>query len=430
MQKIDNLDPKEYILLKGVKSNNLKNIDVAIPRNKFVVITGVSGSGKSSLAFDTLYAEGQRRYVESLSSYARQFLGKLEKPPVDYIKGISPAIAVEQKVNTSNPRSTVGTSSEVYDYLKILFARIGKTISPISKKEVKKQSISDVVEFIKIQPKGEKGILFCKVPLKENETFNQKIKLLKEQGFQRIRINKEIQLIEDILSFEIEYDFKKVDLVIDRFIIDNNEDFLSRLADSIQEAFYEGEGKCFIDIKNKETEFSNKFELDGINFIEPTEMMFNFNSDFGACEICEGFGYALGIDEDLVIPNHSLSLYENCVAPWRGEKMSEWKKDFIIHSHKFDFPIHKPYEEYTEEHKKILWEGNKYVKGINSFFEYLERKRYKMHCRIISAKYKGKTLCPKCNGRRLKEQAFNVKIGGKDIGEIASLPILRTKRIL
>lgn len=424
VMKVENLNPKEFIILKGVRCNNLKNIDVAIPRNKFVVITGVSGSGKSSLAFDTLYAEGQRRYVESLSSYARQFLGKLDKPQVDYIKGISPAIAIEQKVNTSNPRSTVGTSSEVYDYLKILFARIGKTISPISGNQVKKHKVSDIIEFIKKQELGSMMILGCNINLKENETFNSKVQVLKEQGFQRIKINGEIQKIEEILSFGIEYNIKLFDLIIDRFQISYREDFLHRIADSIQIAFFEGLGKCFLEKENGDVEsFSDKFELDGISFDEPSELLFNFNGGIGACTRCEGFGYALGIDENLVIPNKNLSVYENCVACWNGEKMNLWKKELMDNAILFDFPVHMPYKDLTEKQKEVLWNGNEYFKGINSFFEMLENGIYKMHYRIILSKYRGRTICPKCNGGRLKEEAYYVKIHNKSIKELSNMSI-------
>ncbi len=419
-----NIDIKKEIFVKNAHLNNLKHIDVLIPKNKLIVITGVSGSGKSSLAFDTIYAEGQRRYVESLSSYARQFLGKLEKPKVDDIKGLAPSIAIQQKVISSNPRSTVGTSTEIYDYLKLLFARIGHTFSPISSDEVKKDSVSDVIDFIQ---KHEKNTFLLRAPLKfDAENFNETLNTLKVVGFTRLEINGNVAGIEDLESFGFvpEKDMK-IQLVIDRFSYENDESFLQRLADSVQMAFYEGHGYC--SLKNLETgkirEFSNKFELDGMEFLEPNIHFFSFNNPYGACPTCEGYGKVIGIDEDLVIPNKNLSVFEDAVASWKGESMSEWKKDFIKKAK--DFPIHKPYFQLTKEQKNFLWKGDnsRNFPSINNFFKMLEENLYKIQYRVMLSRYRGKTVCPDCEGKRLRRETEYVKIDGHNIQSMIELPL-------
>lgn len=415
------LNPKENILIKGAKLHNLKNIDVAIPRNKLVVITGLSGSGKSSLAFDTLFAEGQRRYVESLSSYARQFLGRLNKPNVDYIKGISPAIAIEQKVNSTNPRSTVGTSTEIYDYLKLLFARIGKTISPVSGNEVKKQTVTDVINYIKSLEENAKVLLLSPVHIPEERSLLQTLKILSQQGYSRIKYKGEIIRIEDV-DTEIEHDFY---LVIDRIVVQDNEDFYNRLADAVQTAFFEGKGECIIeDIQSKkQTTFNNKFELDGIQFLEPNTHLFSFNNPYGACPACDGFGNVIGIDDDLVIPNTSLSIYENAILPWKTDSFAQYKNDLIDNAYKFDIPIHKPWFQLTEEQKQLIWNGNNSFQGIHDFFKYLEEKSYKIQYRVMLSRYRGKTKCAVCNGKRLRPETNNIKIDHKNISELVDLPL-------
>ncbi|WP_405296952.1 excinuclease ABC subunit UvrA [Algibacter sp. Ld11] len=419
---ISEVDPKQNIIIKGAKLHNLKNIDVVIPRNKLVVITGLSGSGKSSLAFDTLYAEGQRRYVESLSSYARQFLGRLNKPKVDYIKGIAPAIAIEQKVNSTNPRSTVGTTTEIYDYLKLLFARIGKTISPVSGDEVKKDTVTDVLNYLKTFPEREKMLLLAPIHLEEGRTIEDKLKALNQQGYARIKINNDVIRISDVKKIGKK---DKLLLVIDRIITKNEEDFYNRLADAIQTAFFEGKGECIIETlaDNKQRTFSNKFELDGLNFLEPNVHLFSFNNPYGACPTCEGYGDIVGIDEDLVIPNTALSIYENAIFAWRGESMSWYKDQLVNNSHKFDFPIHKPYFELTEAQKQLVWEGNKYFEGLNSFFAELESKAYKIQNRVMLSRYRGKTKCKTCNGKRLRVEANYVKVGGASISDLVEKPL-------
>jgi len=423
MTAITNVDPKHNIIIKGAKLHNLKNIDVVIPRNKLVVITGLSGSGKSSLAFDTLYAEGQRRYVESLSSYARQFLGKLDKPKVDYIKGIAPAIAIEQKVNSTNPRSTVGTTTEIYDYLKLLYARIGKTISPISGNEVKKHSVSDVMDHIKGIQVDTKLLLLAPITIKEERDPIKSLELFSKQGYARIKYNGEVIRIDQAPK-DIGREF---DLVVDRIIVKDDEDFLNRLANAVDNAFFEGKGQCAIE--NLETmeirSFSNQFELDGIKFLEPNVHLFSFNNPYGACPKCEGYGDVIGIDEDLVIPNTALSVYENAVFPWRGESMG-WYRDQLVNSaYKFDFPIHKPWFELSEEQKQLVWEGNEHFIGIHKFFEQLEEKSYKIQNRVMLSRYRGKTKCSVCKGKRLRVEANYVKVGGKSISELIELPIRR-----
>jgi excinuclease ABC subunit A len=418
------VNPKENIIIKGAKLHNLKNIDVVIPRNKLVVITGLSGSGKSSLAFDTLYAEGQRRYVESLSSYARQFLGRLNKPKVDYIKGIAPAIAIEQKVNSTNPRSTVGTTTEIYDYLKLLFARIGKTFSPVSGNEVKKDTITDVLTYLKTFPSREKLLLLAPIYLEEGRTIEDKLKALQQQGYARIKVNKEVVRIDEVETIN-----KKdtIRLVVDRIIINEEEDFFNRLADAIQTAFFEGKGECYIEtIKdNKQRHFSNKFELDGIQFLEPNVHLFSFNNPYGACPKCEGYGDIIGIDDDLVIPNTGLSVYENAIFPWRGESMSWYRDQLVNNSHKFDFPIHKPYFELSAEQKQLVWEGNQYFEGLNSFFTELESKAYKIQNRVMLSRYRGKTKCKACNGKRLRKEANYIKVGNATITDLVEMPIVK-----
>ena len=420
---LSKLSPKEHILIKGAKLHNLKNIDVAIPRHKLVVITGLSGSGKSSLAFDTLYAEGQRRYVESLSSYARQFLGRLNKPNVDYIKGIAPAIAIEQKVNSTNPRSTVGTTTEIYDYLKLIFARIGKTYSPTSNNVVKKDTTSDVINYIKTLEIGDKLLLLAPIHLEEGRTLENKLQALQHQGFARIKVSDTVERIEQI------EDFKKlpktISLVVDRIIVKGEEDFYNRLGDAIEMAFFEGKGRCQIEkIETSESrEFSNSFELDGQKFLEPNTHLFSFNNPYGACPKCEGYGDVIGIDESLVIPNTSLSVYENAVFPWRGESMKYYRDQLVNNSHKFDFPIHKPYFELEAKHQKLLWKGNSHFTGLNDFFAELESKAYKVQNRVMLSRYRGKTKCGNCHGKRLRPEANFVKVGGASITDLVELSL-------
>ncbi|MCF8302168.1 MAG: excinuclease ABC subunit UvrA [Bacteroidales bacterium] len=428
---LDALDPKKFIIINGAKVNNLQNISLAIPKNKFVVITGLSGSGKSSLAFDTLYADGQRRYVESLSSYARQFLGRMSKPEVDYIKGIAPAIAIEQKVNTRNPRSTVGTSTEIYEYLKLFFSRIGKTYSPKSGKEVKRHNVSDVVDFFYSLPEGAKVMIISPLIKEKDRSLLDHLKILMQQGFARIAVQEQVHRIEDMLNNGALSTFNSddLDVVIDRLTVKHyDEDLRTRLADSVQIGFYEGDGECIVEYLNKDKapirkSFSNKFDLDGITFEEPTPNLFSFNNPFGACKKCEGFGSIIGIDEDLVIPNKSLSIYEDAIACWRGEKMSEWKDQLVMNAYKFDFPIHKPIYELTPEQKKLLWTGNRYFNGLDDFFRYVESKSYKIQYRVMLSRYRGKTVCPDCQGTRLRKDANYVKVGGKSITDLVLLPI-------
>ncbi|MDA7706379.1 MAG: excinuclease ABC subunit UvrA [Flavobacteriaceae bacterium] len=420
---LSKLSPKEHILIKGAKLHNLKNIDIAIPRHKLVVITGLSGSGKSSLAFDTLYAEGQRRYVESLSSYARQFLGRLNKPNVDYIKGIAPAIAIEQKVNSTNPRSTVGTTTEIYDYLKLVFARIGKTYSPTSNNVVRKDTTTDVVNYIKTLETGDKLLLLAPIHLEEGRTLENKLQALQHQGFARVKIGDTVERIEQI------EDFKKlpktISLVVDRIIVKDEEDFYNRLADAIEMAFFEGKGRCQIEkMETSESrEFSNSFELDGQKFLEPNTHLFSFNNPYGACPTCEGYGDVIGIDKSLVVPNTSLSIYENAVFPWRGESMKYYRDQLVNNSHKFDFPIHKPYFELEAKHQKLLWKGNSHFKGLNAFFEELESKAYKVQNRVMLSRYRGKTKCGSCQGKRLRPEANFVKVGGASITDLVELSL-------
>ena len=419
----DKIDTKKNIIIKGAQLHNLKNIDVVIPRNKLVVITGLSGSGKSSLAFDTLYAEGQRRYVESLSSYARQFLGRLDKPKVDYIKGIAPAIAIEQKVNTTNARSTVGTSTEIYDYLKLLFARIGKTFSPKSGNEVIKNTVTDVVSFVQKQKTGTKLLLGAPIHLEKGRPLADKLKVLLQQGFSRVAIDGVVERL-DKLDLE-NCNPKNIALIIDRIVVADDEAFLNRLADAVQTAFFEGKGICFIENleDNSKTEFSSNFELDGLSFLEPNLHLFSFNNPYGACPTCEGYGNVIGIDEDLVVPNTGLSVFENAIFPWRGDSMSYYKEELIKSAYKFDFPIHKPFFELTDEQKELIWTGNSYFTGLNAFFEELEAKNYKIQNRVMLSRYRGKTKCTTCKGKRLRAEANYVKVGGKTISDLVDLPI-------
>lgn len=421
------LHPKKFILIKGAKLHNLKNIDVAIPRNKLVVLTGLSGSGKSSLAFDTLYAEGQRRYVESLSSYARQFLGRLHKPSVDYIKGIAPAIAIEQKVNSTNPRSTVGTSTEIYDYLKLLFARVGITYSPVSGEIVKKDNTSDVVHYVKSFKEGRKLLLLAPIHLEEGRLIDNKLKTLQSQGYARVKVGNKIERIEQLIGIGTKK--TNLQLVIDRIIVRHNKDFYNRLADAIEMAFYEGKGKCSIeDLEQlKVKEFNTNFSLDGQTFLEPSTHLFSFNNPYGACAKCEGYGDVVGIDKSLVIPNTTLSIYENAVYPWRGESMSYFRDQLVNNGHKFDFPIHKPFFELSAKQKKILWKGNTHFTGLDAFFGELESKSYKVQNRVMLSRYRGKTKCNKCDGKRLRKEANYVKINNRSITDLVELPINELK---
>ncbi len=423
----------KHIELKGVRVNNLKNIDVVIPRNTFTVITGLSGSGKSSLAFDTLYAEGQRRYVESLSAYARQFLGRMHKPEADYIRGTPPAIAIEQKVNTRNPRSTVGTSTEIYDYLRLLFARIGKTISPISGEEVKKHSVNDVVEKMLEFREGTRMAVFAPVQLRNERSLAEQLDILILEGFSRVDVNGTFYRIDELIEQEQLPDVKDVLLVIDRLSCSSEKSTINRLSDSVETAFLEGNGECTVKFwtpQGVESHlYSNRFEADGMTFEEPTDLMFNFNSPVGACPKCEGFGMVVGVDENLVIPDKSLSLQEEAVQCWRGEKMSKWRKRFTMNAHKVDFPIHRAYYDLSEEEKEILWNGDHALGlyGINDFFQMLEENLYKIQYRVMLARYRGKTICPVCKGRRLKKEASYVKVGGKSISELVDYPITELK---
>lgn len=487
---IEDLNSKEYIIIKGARVHNLKNVDVALPRNKLIVITGLSGSGKSSLAFDTLYAEGQRRYVESLSSYARQFLGRIDKPDVDYIKGISPAIAIQQKVNSRNPRSTVGTSTEIYDYLKLLYARIGKTFSPISGNPVKRHTVQDVTAYINSLKEGTKILILAPLKKQTDKTIKNQLDLLLQQGFTRIQYQNEIHKIEELLETNQSPLFtngkssvkiatgKQIatensgdinfNIVIDRIAIKkDDEDNDNRISDSVQTAFYEGNGECMVEIIEEEftilksennsrenislkqkpkrgsarklkgentieipqnqnsliRSFSNKFELDGITFEEPSVHFFSFNNPVGACKHCEGFGTVIGIDENLVIPNKNLSVYEDAIVCWRGEKMSEWKNVLVLNAHKFDFPVHRPYYDLTDKERKLIWSGNKYFEGLTSFFEHLEEQAYKIQYRVMLSRYRGKTVCPECNGTRLRKDASYAKISDLSINDLVLMPV-------
>lgn len=431
----DRADSRKYILIKGARVHNLKGVDVAIERNRFVVITGLSGSGKSSLAFDTLYAEGQRRYVESLSSYARQFLGRMHKPEVEYIKGISPAIAIEQKVNTRNPRSTVGTSTEVYDYLKLLFARIGRTYSPISGELVTRDSVTDVVDFCLSLPGGKMVMLLAPLVLTHGRNVQEQLSVLLQQGFTRVLVNDKVEKIETVLSSENEFEsIEQLFVIIDRFAIDPDDNqFMARVADSVQTAFYEGQEACYLDYylddKHHRRHFSNRFERDGMTFEKPSVNLFTFNNPYGACKSCEGFGSVIGIDPDLVIPNKRLSVFEGAIAPWKGEKMGEWKEQLVNSAYKFDFPIHKPYKDLNDKQKKLLWTGNRYFHGLDEFFKMVEENTYKIQYRVMLSRYRGKTVCPECNGTRLRKDAGYVKVGGYSINELVLMPLAQLQLI-
>lgn len=433
-QDFENLDPRSHIIIKGARVHNLKGVDVAIPRNQLVVITGLSGSGKSSLAFDTLFAEGQRMYVESLNSYARQFLGRMEKPAVDYIRGVSPAIAIEQKVNTKNPRSTVGTTTEIYDYLKLLFARIGKTFSPVSGKEVKKDSVSVIVDWIGTYP--EKKVLIL-APLVEypDRSILDECQLLIQKGYTRLKFKEEILDLEDLVEDpdtlkKLQAKPKEIAILVDRLISKpEDEETTFRLGDSVQTAYFEGEGVCWVEIEGqKRTQFSNKFELDGQVFEEPSLNLFAFNNPYGACKNCEGYGKVLGLDPDLVIPDQNLSVYEGAIAPWRSERMSEWLHPLLRNGIHFDFPIHRPYKDLSPKEQQLLWKGNKYFSGLNQFFDHLEKETYKIQYRVLLSRYRGKTTCPECQGSRLRGDAAFVKINGASIIDLVLWPLSKTKK--
>jgi excinuclease ABC subunit A len=414
-------DPKKYISINGARVHNLKNVSVAIKRGEFTVITGLSGSGKSSLAFDTLFAEGQRRYVESLSSYARQFLGRLDKPDVDSIIGISPAVAIEQKVTSRTSRSTVGTSTEIYDYIKLLYARIGKTYSPVSGKEVKRHRSSDVLDFIMQQDEEARFLILAAIP--PSKDIKKRLEVLIQQGFARVFMNEEVQRIEDVLDTVKPKD--ELYIIVDRITANKDEENQTRIVDSTESAFFEGHGECIIyDFDNKKKHvFNNRFEADGITFEEPSVNLFTFNNPVGACKTCEGFGSVIGIDENLVIPNKKLSVYQEAIMPWRGEVMSEWKNQLVMNASKFDFPIHKPIAELTEAQRKLLWTGNKYFAGLDKFFAFIEGESYKIQYRVMLSRYRGKTLCPECKGTRLRGDANYVKVGGKSISELVNISI-------
>jgi len=428
MNKEIDKDPHKHIIIKGARVHNLKNIDVAIPKNKLVVITGMSGSGKSSLAFDTLYAEGQRRYVESLSSYARQFMGRMNKPDVDYIKGIAPAIAIEQKVITSNPRSTVGTSTEIYDYLKLLFSRIGKTYSPVSGEMVKKDTVSTVVDFISGLGNESVVTIFCPLFPHNNRSVKEELAVLLQKGFLRVSYLGKVEKIENILEDGSFKDFELSDehtirILIDRIVVNDDEETLSRIADSVQTAFFEGKGDCYVEHEAGQQHFCDRFELDGIRFEEPTPNFFSFNNPYGACKRCEGYGNVIGIDEDLVIPDKSKSVYDNAIAPWRGEKMRVWLDKLIATAGKFDFPIHRPFSELSTAQQQLLWTGNKYFAGLDAFFKELEEQTYKIQYRVMLSRYRGKTNCPDCKGSRLRKDASYVRINDKSIIDIVLMPL-------
>ncbi|MFT6184908.1 MAG: excinuclease ABC subunit A, partial [Flavobacteriales bacterium] len=418
------IDPKKNIIIRGARVHNLKNISVVIPRNRLVVITGLSGSGKSSLAFDTLYAEGQRRYVESLSSYARQFLGRLDKPEVDAIDGISPAIAIEQKVTSRNSRSTVGTTTEIYDYIKLMYARIGRTFSPVSGEEVKRHTVADILTYLLTFETGTKYILLSAVPKMNDRTRSKQLEVLQQQGFSRVRVNGAMERIEAGLIERIE-EKDSIEIVIDRLTVSDTEEHHTRLADSAESAFFEGAGECIVLItgeKEEQRAFNNRFELDGMLFEEPSPNFFSFNNPVGACKCCEGFGKVIGIDPDLVIPNKSLSIYDNAIVCWKGETTSAYKEQLIRKAREFDIPIHKPYFDLTPEQKALVWSGNKSFDGINDFFAYLEKKSYKIQFRVMLSRYRGRTDCPDCKGTRLRKDASYVKVDGTSINELVDMP--------
>ncbi|QMU30801.1 excinuclease ABC subunit UvrA [Adhaeribacter radiodurans] len=421
---IDTLDPKEFIIIKGARVHNLKNLSVALPRNQFIVVTGLSGSGKSSLAFDTLYAEGQRMYVESLSSYARQFLGRMDKPDVDYIRGISPAIAIEQKVSIKNNRSTVGTSTEIYDYLKLLYARIGKTFSPVSGNQVRKDNVADVVDFIFNLEDGSRIVIMAPLQVQADRKLTKELDLLLQKGYSRIYNNDQVLFIEDVISADAADITGDVYILVDRAVLrKDDEDLQFRISDSVQTAFFEGHGACHVLFGDQKRVFSDKFELDGMTFEEPSVNFFSFNNPYGACQRCEGFGNVLGIDEDLVIPDKSLSVYEGAIAPWRTEKMSEWQHPLIKNGIRFDFPIHRPFNELTEEQQRLLWTGNQYFDGLDAFFAHIQAQTHKIQYRVMLSRYRGRTTCPDCRGTRLRKDASYVKINGTSITDLLLKPV-------
>jgi excinuclease ABC subunit A len=424
---IDQLDPREFILIKNARVHNLKNLSVALPRNKFIVVTGLSGSGKSSLAFDTLYAEGQRMYVESLSSYARQFLGRMDKPDVDYIRGISPAIAIEQKVSIKNNRSTVGTSTEIYDYLKLLFARVGRTYSPVSGEQVRKDNVADVVDYLMQLPDGTRVMLLA--PLLRSDDgrpMSKELDLLLQKGYSRVVVNDETAFIEELIAEGQPEVQGEVFVMIDRAVIHpGDEDLTFRLSDSVQTAFFEGHGTCIAKMDDETRTFSDRFELDGVVFEEPSVNFFSFNNPYGACQTCEGFGSVLGIDEDLVIPDKSMTVYEGAIAPWRTDKQSEWLKPLLKNGIRFDFPIHRPYNELSEAERTLLWKGNKYFDGLDDYFKWVATQTHKIQYRVLQSRYRGRTTCPDCRGTRLRKDAQYVKISGQSITDLVLLPVSR-----
>ncbi|RDV14068.1 excinuclease ABC subunit A [Pontibacter diazotrophicus] len=421
---IDELDARQNIIIKGARVHNLKNLSVALPRNQFIVITGLSGSGKSSLAFDTLYAEGQRMYVESLSSYARQFLGRMDKPDVDYIKGISPAIAIEQKVSIKNNRSTVGTSTEIYDYLKLLYARIGKTYSPVSGEVVQKDSVADVVDFIFSLEDEARVMILAPLHQHTDRSLAKELDLLLQKGYSRIYANGQVYFIEELLEEKKPKLGKEVYILVDRAVIyKSDEDLQFRIADSIQTAFFEGHGECRVIFGEEERVFSDRFELDGVVFEEPSVNFFSFNNPYGACQTCEGFGSVLGIDPDLVIPDKSLTVYEGAIAPWRSDKMNEWLQPLVKNGIRFDFPIHRPYNELTEAEQELLWTGNKFFEGLNDFFKHIQGQTHKIQYRVMLSRYRGRTTCPECRGSRLRKDASYVKVNGKSITDLVLMPL-------
>ncbi len=430
-RRIEDLDPRYHIIIKGARQHNLKNVDVAIPRNRLVVVTGVSGSGKSTLTIDTLYAEGQRRYVESLSSYARQFLTRMNKPDVDYIKGISPAIAVEQKVVTRTTRSTVGTLTEIYDYLRLLFARTGRTYSPISGLPVRKDEVSDVTDYVFSLAEGSLVQLFIPLRLhsQAKDALQKELDLLLQKGFTRIQYGGQLLKIEDTDTEQLDLSMPDIRVLIDRIVVKPDDyDTQTRCADSVNIAFFEGHGECIVAVNNGETRhFSNRFEMDGMSFDEPNAHFFNFNSPYGACPVCEGFGQVIGIDENRVFPDKNLSVYEGAVAPWHGEKMKAWKDELVLHSHKFNFPIHRSIADLTPQEYQLIWSGNEYFEGLDKFFKFMEEQTFKIHYRIMLAKYRGRTACRNCRGTRLRPDAQYIKIGGRAITDLVNLPVKEVK---
>ncbi|MCF8463196.1 MAG: excinuclease ABC subunit UvrA [Flavobacteriales bacterium] len=422
MPRTEEPNPKHNIIIKGARLHNLKNINLVLPHKKLIVITGLSGSGKSTLAFDTLYAEGQRRYIESLSAYARQFLGKIDKPEVDSIMGVSPAIAINQQVKSSNPRSTVGTTTEIYDYLKLLFARIGKTYSPISGYEVKRHTIDSIAEFITKQEDGKKVMIFAPFGVMPKDALSKRFTILKHQGYTRVKLNGVVERIDKIEESTFLKEGNDLSVLIDRFVTDSKEEN-TRIAEAIRTALAEGSNRCSIQVEEETTEFSTEFEADGMRFEEPSVHFFSFNNPYGACKKCEGFGNIIGIDEDLVMPDRSLSIYEEGIVCWRGESMSQWKEKLIFTASRFDFPIHRPIYELTEEQIQLLWDGNQYFEGLNAFFRMLEENSYKIQYRVMLSRYRGKTPCPECRGTKLRKDATYVKIGGKSLSDLVLLPL-------